>query len=183
MPIATPSTPYALGGDQVFFWLDGLRLLHGEEIYRDFFQFTPPGTDWVYLWAFKLFGARSWVPNIVVLLLGVALSFVCLRIARQIMARTRAALALALYVVVVIGLTLDGTHHWFSLLLVMTAVSTLLRGETLARIAVAGSLLGMAAFFTQTRGPAAALAIAVWLMWPHAGAQPHGSAGSNGWRV
>lgn len=170
---ATPSTPYHLGGDQVFFWLDGLRLLHGEAVYRDFFQFTPPGTDLVYFAAFRLFGARLWVPNLVVLLLGVALCCVCLKIARQIMVRPRAALALALYLVLVIGLTLDGTHHWFSLLLVMMAAATLLRGETLARIAVAGSLLGTAAFFTQTRGPAAAAAVAVWLMWPHAGAPAH----------
>jgi len=162
---ATPSTPYLLGGDQVFFWMDGLRLLHGAEVYRDFFQFTPPGIDFVYFGAFKLFGARLWVPNLVVLLLGVTLSFVCLRTARQIMALPRAALALALYLVFVIGLTLDGTHHWFSLLMVMIAVLVLQQGETLARIAIAGCLLGIATFFTQTRGPAAAVAIAAWLMW------------------
>src|SRR5579859_4686035 len=95
---ATPATPYSLDGDQVYFWTYGLQLLHGKEVYRDFFQFTPPGTDLIYRGAFGLFGSRLWVTNLVVLLLGIALCGVCLRIARQILPRARASLALALYV-------------------------------------------------------------------------------------
>ncbi len=53
--------PILLGGDQIFFWMDAKRLLLGERIYLDFFQFTPPGTDVVYLAFFKLFGPRIWV--------------------------------------------------------------------------------------------------------------------------
>jgi hypothetical protein len=40
-----PNTPYLLGGDQTYFWVDAQRMLSGERPYRDFFQFTPPGTD------------------------------------------------------------------------------------------------------------------------------------------
>jgi hypothetical protein len=182
---ATPSTPYQLGGDQVFFWMYGLRLLDGQNVYRDFFQFTPPGTDLLYLSAFKLFGARLWVPNVVVLLLGTSLAFVCLRSARQITDKRTAALALAFYLVFVIGLTLNGTHHLFSLLLVMIAVLVLLRGETTARIAIAGCLLGAATFFTQTRGPVVALAVAAWLMWldAHAGRGWPARATRVGWLI
>src|SRR5258708_5510308 len=67
---ANPRTPFLLGGDQVFFWMDAQRMLHGEGIYRDFFQFTPPGVDLVYWSAFELFGPRIWVPNLVVMVLG-----------------------------------------------------------------------------------------------------------------
>lgn len=162
---ASPGTPFLLGGDQVFFWADGQRLLHGERLYRDFFQFTAPGADLIYLGVFKLFGPRIWVPNLVVLLLGTSLCLACLLISRSIMSRMQAALATAFYVVFVIGGTLDGTHHWFSLLAVMCAVVVLMGGRTTVRIVIAGALLGLATFITQTRGPAAAVGIAAWLLW------------------
>jgi hypothetical protein len=43
-----PDAPILLGGDQVFFWTYAQRMLHGERIYQDFFQLTPPGTDLLY---------------------------------------------------------------------------------------------------------------------------------------
>ena len=52
-------TPYLLDGDQVFLWVYAQRLLNGELVYRDFFQFTPPGTDLVFLSLFKLLGCAS----------------------------------------------------------------------------------------------------------------------------
>ena len=42
---AFPRTPFLLNGDQAFFWMDAQRMLNGEHVYQDFFQFTPPGTD------------------------------------------------------------------------------------------------------------------------------------------
>jgi len=161
---ANPTTPFLLGGDQTYRWMNAQRLLYGEQMYRDFFQFTPPGADLLYLGAFKLLGPRSWTPNLVVLGLGTALGAMCLYISRSIMPRARAALATSLYVVFVIGQTLDGTHHWFSLLAVLGAVAVLLEGPTTARVAVAGALLGLATFITQTRGPAAAIGIVAWML-------------------
>jgi hypothetical protein len=161
---ANPETPYLLGGDQVFMWMQAQRMLHGEQLYRDFFERNPPGTYLLYLVVFKLFGPRIWTTNLVVLLLGIALSLLCLRIARSILQRPEAALATALYVVFVFGNTLEGTHHFFSLLAVMGAVAVLMQGKSSMTVAVAGVLLGLATFFTQTRGPVAALGIAAWMM-------------------
>ncbi|HEY2782619.1 MAG TPA: glycosyltransferase family 39 protein [Steroidobacteraceae bacterium] len=168
---ARAGTPFLLGGDQVFFWMWGQRLLNGEQIYRDFFQFTPPGTDLLYWGAFKLLGARSWVPNLVVLVLGIALCALCLRISKSIMSRGHAALATSLYVVFVFGTTLNGTHHFFSVLAVSCAVAVLLGGSTPSRIAIAGAFLGIATFITQTRGPVVAFAIALWMLWERYRAQ------------
>jgi hypothetical protein len=140
-------------------------MLYGEQVYRDFFQFTPPGAELLYLGAFRLFGPRIWAANLVVLLLSVALSALCLRISKSIMPATEAALATSVYLVFAIGLTLNGTHHWFSCLAVMGAVALLMEGRSPLRIAVAGALLGVATFFTQTRGPIAAVAIGAWMMW------------------
>ena len=162
---ANPETPYLLGGDQVFFWMQAQRMLQGEQLYRDFFERNAPGTFLLYLAVFKLFGPRIWTTNLVVLLLGSALSLLCLRIARSIMQRPQAALATALYVVFVIGGTLNGTHHFFSLLAVLGAVAVLMQGISSTTVGIAGVLLGLATFFTQTRGPLAALGIAAWMTW------------------
>jgi hypothetical protein len=161
--------PFLLGGDQTFFWMNAQRMLHGEQIYRDFFQFTPPGTDLVYLSLFRIFGQRIWVTNGAVLVLGVALCWLCFRISALLMERSRAALAGALFVVVIYGKLLNGTHHWFSVLAVLAAVALIMRKATPARFAIAGVLLGAASFFTQTRGVIAAVAVVAYFLWKHFG--------------
>jgi hypothetical protein len=157
--------PILLGGDQIFFWMDAKRLLLGERIYLDFFQFTPPGTDVVYFAFFKLFGPRIWVPNLIVLILGVLFGWVCFRISISFLKTSRALLAAAMFTVFIHGTLLNATHHLFSELAVLGAVAVLMRGKSWTRIALAGMLLGLATFFTQTRGPIAALAIAAWFTW------------------
>lgn len=47
-----------LPGDVSVHLLNAARILDGETIYRDFFQFTLPGTELVYLALFKLTGPR-----------------------------------------------------------------------------------------------------------------------------
>jgi hypothetical protein len=158
-------TPFLLGGDEQVFWMNALRLLHGELMYRDFFEFTPPGTDLVYLSAFELLGARVWVPNVVGLVLGIALCWLCFHIARLIMKPAPAALAAALFLVLHFGKWLDATHHWFSLAAVLAALAVLMQGTSAARILISGALLGLASFFTQTRGISAALGFAAFLLW------------------
>jgi hypothetical protein len=158
-------TPFLLGGDEQVFWMNAQRLLHGELIYRDFFEFTPPGTDLVYLGAFELLGSRIWVPNVVQLLLGSALCWLCFHISRLIMKPALAALAAAWFMVLHFGKWLDATHHWFSLAAVMVALAVLMKATSPARILICGALLGLASFFTQTRGVSAALGFAGFLLW------------------
>ncbi|HMI50371.1 MAG TPA: hypothetical protein VK525_02590 [Candidatus Saccharimonadales bacterium] len=157
------ATPFLLSGDQVYFWMNSERLLAGERIYQDFFQFTPPGTDLVYLSLFKLFGPRLWTTNAVVLALGVLLTWVCFKIAKLVMEKQYALLAACLFLCLIYGKALNGTHHWFSVLAVMSAVAILLNGRSPQRIIFAGMLLGAASFFTQTRGVFAAFGIAAFL--------------------
>jgi hypothetical protein len=157
--------PFLLGGDEVYFWTYGLRMLHGERIYQDFFTMHPPGTDLFYCTLFGLFGEQIWVTNLAVLVLGVILSWVCFRIASQIMEDYVALLATWLFLVLIYGKMLNGTHHWFSVLAVMGAVLAILPDARLWQIAFAGSLLGVASFFTQTRGPFALLGFAAFIVW------------------
>jgi hypothetical protein len=157
--------PFLLGGDQVYFWTYGLRMLHGERIYQDFFTMHPPGTGLFYSTLFALFGERVWVTNLAVLVLGVLLCWLSFRIASQIMEEHLALLATWVFLVLVYGKMLNGTHHWFSVLAVMAAVAAVLPRATLWRISLAGSLLGAASFFTQTRGPFALLGFAAFVVW------------------
>jgi hypothetical protein len=159
------NVPVLQGDDQVFFWMNAQRMLHGERVYLDFFQYTPPGTDLLFLAMFKLFGPRIWVLNAAVLALGAALSAVCYTVASQIMERRLALLAACFYLIVIFSKPLNATHHWFSVLAIMCGVAVLMKSDTPSRIAIAGAWLGLAAFFTQTHGFVAALSVAVFLIW------------------
>ena len=145
-------TPFLLSGDQVFYWMDAEHMMAGGRIFRDFFKFTPPGTDLLYFGVFRIFGLQIWVPNLIVLVLGVALTWVCLRVASLFMEGAHALLAAAFFLVFIYGALLNATHHLFSELVVLVAVMVLMRGTTEARILLAGLLLGAATFLTQTRG-------------------------------
>jgi hypothetical protein len=161
---ALPNIPFLQAGDQIYFWVFAQRMSHGERVYRDFFQFTPPGTDLLYLLFLKIVGARIWLPNATNLALGIALCWVCFGIARQIMARNLALLASLLFLVLIYGGALNGTHHWFSVLAIMCAVGIGVLGISLTRLAAIGALLGLAGFFTQTHGVFAAAGFALFLI-------------------
>jgi Dolichyl-phosphate-mannose-protein mannosyltransferase len=145
--------------------MDAERMMAGWRIYRDFFKFTPPGTDMLYLAFFRVFGLRIWVTNLIVLLLGVALTWVCFRIAAMFLGRSHALLATSFFLVFIYGALLNATHHLFSELIVLGAVAVLMRGVNDTRMVAVGLLLGMATFFTQTRGPVAFAALVLYLLW------------------
>lgn len=171
---ALPDAPFLLSGDQMYFWVGAQRMFYGEHIYRDFLQFTPPGTDLVYLVFIKLFGLRIWLPNLIDLILGVGLCAVCFNIARQVMERWMAALATSLFLLLTYSSVLNGTHHWFSLLAIAGAVGIIMRGSSLTRVASAGALLGVASFFTQTHGAFAAMGLSVAFAWEGANGRNEG---------
>jgi hypothetical protein len=151
--------PILLSGDQVYFWMEGQRILFGEQPYRDFFQFTPPGTDSLYFSLFKIFGLHIWITNLVVLTLGVALSWLCFSIATHLMAVRLALAAAILFLTLIYTRLLNATHHWFSILLVLCAVKAISGKLTAWRILAVGLLLGGACFFTQSHGVVAMLAV------------------------
>jgi hypothetical protein len=157
-------TPFLLGGDQVYFWMGAQRILDGQTVYRDFFQFTPPGTDLLYAGFFKALGAHIWVPNTVVIVLGVFMGCVCLSLSRQLMDGPPAALTTGLFLVLIYGKALNATHHWFAVLLILVAVRINLQRITGTRVALSGALFGLAAFFNQVHAGAAGLGFAVFLL-------------------
>ena len=158
-------TPIFRSGDECVFWTYACRMLTGQVFLRDFHQFTPPGTDLVYLTVFHLFGAGVRTINWTVLGLGMVLGVVCFLTARAIMRAPLAALAALLCVVLVYGDRLDLTHHWFSSLANLLAILILMPGCSQRRIALAACIIAIALFFTQTGGFMGLLACCVGLCW------------------
>jgi hypothetical protein len=160
-----PGIPYLLGGDQVYFWTYAQRMFCGERVYKDFFDFSPAGTNLVFLASFKMFGIRIAVLNWIVLLLGVALSWIIFCIARRILDRALALLASLLFLTLIYTRLLNATHHFFTLLAILCAVSAMHRSSIRWTVAAAGALLGCASFFTQTHGAAALVAFSAFIVW------------------
>jgi hypothetical protein len=158
-------TPHLRSGDEDFFWTYGSRLLSGQLFLRDFHQFTPPGADLVYAAVFRWFGASVRTIDWTILSLGLAIAVTCFWCARRIMRAEMAALAALTSVVLLYGDRMDATHHWFSSLANLLAILVLMRGSSWYRIALAGGLVALAAFFTQTAGAVGPLACISGLWW------------------
>jgi hypothetical protein len=160
-----PSTPVFLGGDGGTYLLNARRMLDGAVLYRDFFQFTPPGTESVYLTLFRLFGVRAWIPNAALVVLGLGLALLALIISRRLMQGWAAFLPSLLFLTVAFSRGLDATHHWFSSAAVVAAIALVVEKRTPRRLLGGGALCGLASWFTQGRGVVAVLGLAVFLLW------------------
>ncbi|HEX5412733.1 MAG TPA: hypothetical protein VFZ27_12865 [Terriglobia bacterium] len=160
-----PSIPLLAQGDQSIYLLNGRRLLHGEAIYRDFFYFTFPGTDSTYCLLFKAFGVRAWIPNIMLILLGAGIIWLAVYISRNLMSGHTVFLPALLFLAFPYHAVLDGTHHWYSTLAIMAALAVALNNRTPGRLCIAGAFCGIATWYTQSVGPAVALALALFLVW------------------
>lgn len=159
-----PAVPLVAGGDEVLFFSRALRIVHGQVLYRDFFELVPPGTDLLYASGFKIFGLRAWVMPAWHIALGLALWVAITSIAQKMVSGISVFLPASMFLVFAFSNALDATHHWYSTLAVLAAVSALMRMRGLRRLIVAGSLCGIATLFTQTQGVLALLAVMAYLL-------------------
>jgi hypothetical protein len=160
-----PHTPIYQGDTAPIFLLEATKMLQGQMIYRDFFQFTLPGTQLSYLLLFKCFGVRAWIPSATWVALGTALACTSYVISKQILRGSLVYLPSLLFLGAAYTTEPDPTHHWFSTLACMLAVAALMPARTPTRLAVAGALCGVATLFTQSRGVVAIAGFAVFLLW------------------
>ena len=140
-----------------------LRIVHGQVLYRDFFELVTPGTDLLYATGFKLFGVHAWILQAWTILLGVALSCVITSLACKILTGLDVFLPAILFLVFDFA-ALDATHHWYSTLAVLVAVRVLFSGHSLRHAAAAGFFCAIATLFTQTQGCLGVLAVAIHLL-------------------
>jgi hypothetical protein len=159
-----PATPRAAVGDQAIYLHNAARMLEGQLIYRDYDHLTLPGTDLLYAAFFRLFGVRAWIPQAMLLLVGMAMAWLTIFISRKLVSWKNAILAGLLFLALPFSSYLDATHHWFSALAALAAVATIVEIRTPFRLAFAGMFWGLATCFTQSMvlGEVGFAAFVIW---------------------
>jgi hypothetical protein len=125
-------------------------MLEGQLIYRDFDHFTLPATHVGYLALFKLFGVRAWVPQAMLIVIGVTTAWLCFEISKTVLGARAALLPSLLFLTLPFSSFLDATHHWYSTLAATAAVAVVTRARTMSRLAWAGAFWGVATCFAQS---------------------------------
>lgn len=160
-----PRTPILLGVDDKLFLSEATRILDGQVIYRDFFQFNFPAIDLFYVLLIRLFGPRVWIPNFCLLFLGMGFLAASIVISRRLLSGTTVFLPGLLFLCLGFRNYLDASHHWYSSLLIVSATAILAIRRDPAYLLVAGVLTGLAACFSQNHGVAAVVGFAIFLWW------------------
>lgn len=162
-----PGTPIFFEEDHLSYAQDAWRMYLGESIYKDFFQLSFPGNQFLYLVLFEIFGPRFWTINFMIFLQGISSAIVCLAISRRIFENIWYSY-LPPTIFLFFGFRwfgLDGSHRMFSPIFAMLAVLVLLRSASFKRILLAGLFCALSGFITQQRGILAVGAIAVYLLF------------------
>lgn len=162
-----PNVPVFHSGDQYIYMEHAERMMRGDVLYRDLFQFNSPGTESLYYVLFRCFGIQLWLVHLTLCLTLVGITLLVYALSRTILAGSTAFLPALVFLVVCQRTSLDGAHHWYSTLLVLLAVNLVARARNLVGIATAGVCLGLACVFTSTRGASVAMGIALFFLWKH----------------
>ncbi len=161
-----PYTPIYFEGDHLLALSNALRLLDGEVMYRDFFHFTPPGTELYYVVLFSIFGVKMWVVDLTIVALGMAQIWLIWFFARRIFSGLYIYLPAVVFLAVgfhVLGP--DGSNRLFSVVFVLAGVAVLFNVRSIPNLALAGALCGLSSFFVQPRGLLGIVGIAIFLLW------------------
>jgi hypothetical protein len=170
-----PATPRLAIGDQSIYLHNATRLLEGQIIYRDYDHFTLPGTDVLYAALFKLFGVRAWIPQAMLVLIGVVNAWLCIVISRKVLVGGTLFLPGFLFLTLPFSSYLDATHHWYSALAAIAALAIAIEKRTVARMAWAGMLWGLSTCFSQSM-VLGVIGLALFLLWERQrGAEPWGA--------
>jgi hypothetical protein len=165
-----PAMPLVPSGDQVLSLQNAIRMLDGKLPYRDFPLVTTPGTEVLYALLIHAWGAKAWIPNLAMAVLGAALTLLIALIAMRVLHGGAALLPAALFAGLVLPGSLYATHHWFSTLSILAALLVLIDGVTVRRAAAAGVFCGIAGYFTQTSALVVVCALLVFFVLERSGA-------------
>lgn len=161
-----PFDPIYYEADHSALLNDAKRIVGGEVIYRDFFEFAFPGAPLLYASLIAIFGAKLWILNAAILAHGMIAAYLGVAISRKLeLGNCLSYIPSALFIF--FGFRwfgVDGEHRMFSPLFVCLAILTLLSGRTAPRVAAAGVICSAASFFTQQRGFLGVVAIAILLI-------------------
>lgn len=161
-----PGTPIFHEEDHLYFIQDAWRMYRGEALYRDFFEYTFPGTQVVYFVLLKLFGTKFWVINAVIFLQGLSISLICLAIGKYLLGKSWSAY-LPAAIFLFLGFRwfgIDGSHRMLSPIFFLLAILVLLPSQSRQRLILAGIFCAFSSYFTQQRGFFVVGAIGIFLI-------------------
>jgi hypothetical protein len=152
--------PTLNGADESFILYGAKRVLQGQAVYHDFFDFITPGSFYLYALSYALGGVSITSARVTTALLN-ALSAVCTYfLTLHVAAMGEAILAGLLVVVLCVPVWNMASHHWIATAFGLATAAVLLaprwRHSARARPAAAGALAGFLVCSHQNRG--------VWLI-------------------
>jgi hypothetical protein len=160
-------TVHALGwADEGVTLLGADRLLHGEKLYVDFFEFLPPGTFFITAGWFSVFGTTLASAQSLAIVVIVAIACLIYLSCRQVSGSPSLSALITITWVVMSpaqGYYIIVNHHWFATLFSMMSAWAVFGEAEHLRLRsplLAGLTAGAAAMVVPTRGAAVVLAAA-----------------------
>lgn len=166
---ATPIFFFDFGSNGVFFD-QAARVLAGEVMYRDFFEFLAPGVVYLHALVLLVAGPTIRAMTAAMVLQGALLALLFHALSARVSGRGWRLLAPAAFVVLVYAPTVLGDHKWPALLCALAGLLVLAGRSPAPRAALAGGLLlGGSAAFTQDLGAGVAGGAVAYLALRRAG--------------
>jgi hypothetical protein len=156
---ATPIFPFDIGSNGVFFD-QAARVLAGEVMYRDFFEFVGPGVVYLHALALLVAGPTIRALTTAMVLQGAVLAVLVHALAARVCGPGWRLLPPAAFVVLVYAPYVLGDHKWPALVCALAGLLVLSRvPRTAAMIFAGGCLAGGSAVFTQDLGAGVTLGV------------------------
>jgi hypothetical protein len=156
--------PFPAGSNGVFFD-EAWRILHGEVMYRDFFEFVGPGTAHLNALVLWLFGSRIAALGYLAIAIGAWIALVLHELAAQVSPWPWRLLAPASFAALAYAPYTFGDHKWPALAAGLSGIAVLTRAAGPAGAIGAGLLLGTSALFTQDIGLGLGVGAFAFLIW------------------
>jgi hypothetical protein len=160
----TPLFLFNYGTNGVFFD-EGARVLAGEVMYRDFFEFVGPGVVYLHALVMRVAGPSVRALTWAMVLQGVVLALLVHALASRLCGPRWRLLPPAAFVVLVYAPYVLGDHKWPALSCALAALLVLADAKGIPTTIVGGMLLGGSALFTQDLGAGVTAGTLAYLTW------------------
>jgi hypothetical protein len=97
-------------------------------------------------------------------IIGASMTWLIIFISERLLSGTAVYLPALLFIALPFSSYLDATHHWYSLVAATAALAALIEARTAAKLVLAGLLIGVATFFTQSMS-LLLIGFALFLVW------------------
>jgi hypothetical protein len=161
----------------VFFWRlsqqeggtyidEAIRILQGEVIYRDFFEFMTPGVFYVNAFFLWLLGPTPTSVGVMIVVLGAVCALAIYAISDAVLSSYWRYVPAAIFVGLTYPSYSPGNHKWPTIILCLVGILAVVKTRSRLRCGISGIAHGGAMLCTQDFGVGAALgmAAALWLL-------------------